>query len=43
MSQNKIKLIDLAIATNNPFQTFLEKLEPIPGFYVAPEMLKELK
>lgn len=32
----KIKLLDYGIATNNPYQNFLEKMEPVPGFYVAP-------
>ncbi len=33
----------MGIATSNPFQLFLEKLQPIEGFYVAPEHFKDLK
>ena len=33
----------MGIATSNRFQLFLEKLQPIEGFYVAPEHFKDLK
>jgi serine/threonine protein kinase len=38
-----VKLIDLGIATSSPYQNFLDTLQFIPGFYVAPEHLKDLK
>jgi hypothetical protein len=38
-----VKLMDLAIATSYPYQALLDKLEPSPGFYVAPEHLRDLK
>lgn len=33
----------MCIATSSPYQTFLDKQQPIPGFYLAPELLKDLK
>lgn len=40
---SKVKLIDMGIATSAPYQTFLDKQMPIEGFYLAPELLKDLK
>lgn len=33
----------MGIATSTPYQTFLDKQMPIQGFYLAPELLKDLK
>ncbi len=41
--ENKVKLLDMGIANVSPYQTFLDKMEPIEGFYLAPELLKDLK
>lgn len=29
ISQDRVKLIDMGIATNNPYQTFLDRQQPI--------------
>jgi serine/threonine protein kinase len=39
----RVKLIDLGLATVFPYHCFLEQLEPSPGFYLPPEHLHDLK
>lgn len=38
-----IKILDMGLATSSPYQTFLEKNQPASGFYVPPELFKDIK